>query len=204
MSENKKYVKDIDRGLKKFMKEMRAADNAYVTVGVHEGERSMEGANIAEYAAYNEYGAEVNAQAREQIIHRRVKTRGKSNGQWTKKHGQRFVKKGQSNFMTKTQVAAHTFNIPSRPFMRTAFDQNIDAINNDMKAVVSGLKKGKDIIFLLKTVGEKHQRRIQRVISTVNFLPKLADSTIKAKKGSTKTLIDSGAMRNSIRYVVHK
>jgi hypothetical protein len=32
----------------------------------------------------------------------------------------------------------------------------------------------------------------------------LKDATVKAKKGSTKTLIDSGAMKNSIRYVVHK
>lgn len=199
-----KYVKDIDRGLKKFMKEMRAADNAFVTVGVHEGERSMDGTNIAEYATYNEYGAEVKAQAREQVIYRRVKTAGKSNGQWTKRHGQRFVKKDKSNFMSMTQVAAHTFNIPSRPFMRTAFDQNIEAINRDMKDVVNGLKRGQNIAVLLKVVGEKQQRRIKKIISTVDFLPKLADSTIKKKKGSTKTLIDSGALRNSIRYVVHK
>lgn len=147
-----KYVKDTDKGLKHFMREMREADRAYVTVGVHEGERNIEGANIAEYAAANEYGTE---------------------------------------------------NIPSRPFMRTAFDENTGAIQKDMAGLVNMAKRGGSVVQGLRVVGEKHQQRIQRTIKGRDFLPKLAESTVKAK-GSTKTLIDSGAMVNSIRYVVHK
>jgi hypothetical protein len=147
-----KYVKDTDKGFMRFVQEMQAAKTAFVTVGVHEGERSMDGTNIAEYAAHNEYG---------------------------------------------------TQHIPSRPFMRTAFDENTQAIQNDMQGVVNVAKRGGSVVQGLKMVGEKHQQRIQRTIKGRDFLPMLAESTIKAK-GSTKTLIDSGAMVNSIRYVVHK
>lgn len=135
------------------MREMQDADRAFVTVGIHEGERSMEGTNIAEYATYNEYG---------------------------------------------------TGNIPSRPFMRTAFDENVAVIQRDMARAVDTAKKGGSVYNELSVVGMKHQQRIQRTIKGRDFLPKLADSTIRAKKGSTKTLIDSGAMVNSIKYVVHK
>jgi len=147
-----KYVKDTDKGLKRFMQEMQTARTAYVTVGVHEGERNLDGANIAEYAAANEYGTE---------------------------------------------------NIPSRPAFRTAFDENVVAIQKDMAGLVSMAKRGGSVIEGLRVVGEKHQQRIQRTIKGRDFLPKLAESTVRAK-GSTKTLIDSAAMVNSIRYVVHK
>jgi HK97 gp10 family phage protein len=147
-----KYVKDTDKGFMRFVQEIQAAKTAFVTVGVHEGERSMDGTNIAEYAAHNEYG---------------------------------------------------TQHIPSRPFMRTAFDENTQAIQNDMQGVVNVAKRGGSVVQGLKMVGEKHQQRIQRTIKGRDFLPMLSESTIKAK-GSTKTLIDSGAMVNSIRYVVHK
>jgi len=148
-----RFVKDMDKGLKHFMREMQAADRAFVTVGVHQGERNLEGTDIAEYATYNEYGTE---------------------------------------------------DIPSRPFMRTSFDENVAAIQKDMARVVETAKTGGSIYGGLSTVGMKHQQRIQRTISNRDFLPKLAQSTIDAKKGSTKTLIDSGALKGSIRYVVHK
>jgi hypothetical protein len=148
-----RFVKDTDLGLKRFMREMRAANRAFVTVGVHQGERNMEGTDIAEYATYNEYGTE---------------------------------------------------DIPSRPFMRTSFDENVATIQSDMNMALASAKAGGSVVAALKTVGERHQQRIQRTIKGRDFLPKLADSTIAAKKGSTKTLIDSGSMANSIRYVVHK
>jgi len=47
----------------------------------------------------------------------------------------------------------------------------------------------------------KHQQRIQRTIKGRDILPKLADSTIAAK-GSTKTLVDTGVMVNSVTYTI--
>lgn len=148
-----RFVKDTDKGLKHFMREMQAADRAFVTVGIHQGQKNIDGVDIAEYGTFNEYGTE---------------------------------------------------NIPSRPFMRTSFDENVAAIQKDMARAVNQARSGGSVVSGLSLVGEKHQQRIQRTIKGRDFLPKLAQSTIDAKKGSTKTLIDSGAMVNSIRYVVHK
>ena len=148
-----RFVKDTDMGLKRFMREMQAADRAFVTVGIHQGQKNMDGVDIAEYGTFNEYGTE---------------------------------------------------SIPSRPFMRTSFDENVAAIQKDMARAVNQARSGGSVVAGLSLVGEKHQQRIQRTIKGRDFMPKLAQSTIDAKKGSTKTLIDSGAMVNSIRYVVHK
>ena len=47
-------------------------------------------------------------------------------------------------------------------------------------------------------------RDIQETISGRDFLPKLSPQTIKRKKGSTKTLVDTGAYLNSIKHVMKK
>jgi hypothetical protein len=49
-------VKDIDRGYKKFVREINKARTLEVAVGIFENARNDEGEKIAEYAAYNEYG----------------------------------------------------------------------------------------------------------------------------------------------------
>jgi len=54
----------------------------------------------------------------------------------------------------------------------------------------------------LNIIGLKHQQRIQNTITKRNILPKLAQSTIRGKYGSTKTLVDSGVMNASVTYVV--
>lgn len=97
-----------------------------------------------------------------------------------------------------------TEHIPSRPFMRTSFDENVGDIQRDMDRGYQGVINGGTVHRALSMAGLKHQGRIVSIINDRDFLPKLKPATVKAKKGSTKTLIDSGAMKNSIRYVVHK
>lgn len=92
---------------------------------------------------------------------------------------------------------------PSRPFMRTAFDENVAKITQDMQrqfvAVTSGQSTARQA---LTVVGMKHAQRTQQTITGRDFLPKLAQSTIEAKKGSTKTLVDTGAMINAVTISV--
>ncbi len=98
-----------------------------------------------------------------------------------------------------------TDHIPSRPFMRTSFDENVGEIQRDMDAGYQDVVDGRSTVHrALSVAGLKHQGRIVSIISDRDFLPKLKPATVKAKKGSTKTLIDSGAMKQSIRYVIHK
>ena len=92
---------------------------------------------------------------------------------------------------------------PSRPFMRTAFDENVAKITQDMQrqfvAVTSGQSTARQA---LTVVGMRHAQRTQKTITGRDFLPKLAQSTIEAKKGSTKTLVDTGAMVNAVTIAV--
>lgn len=145
-------VKDL--GWKHIKAEMIKAHNLEVAVGVLEGPKNGEGASIAEYGAYNEYG---------------------------------------------------TKDIPSRPFMATSFDESRAQIDADFNRAAKSMAKGeKGANQTLLEIGLKHANRIKNTITKRNFLPRLSDGTVKAKKGSTKTLVDSGALVNSIAPEVRK
>jgi len=145
-------VIDRDLGWKAIKREMLKAKTLEVAVGILEGSKNGEGASIAEYATYNEFGAD---------------------------------------------------KIPERPFMRTAFDESKAKIRKDMITQGKRMTLGKSTTQdALTIIGQRHASRIQNVITGRDFLPKLAQQTIKAKKGSTKTLVDTGAMVNSIHISV--
>lgn len=94
-------------------------------------------------------------------------------------------------------------NIPKRPFMRETFDRNLDAT---LKVMAIWYSK----IFIhkttprnaLKNIGEWYTGRMKLQITTGSFTP-LKASTVRAKK-SSKALIDTGQMRNSITHKERK
>ena len=86
--------------------------------------------------------------------------------------------------------------------MGTSFDESRSQINSDFYREAREMIKGKSAQQSLLTIGLKHAKRIQDVITKRNFLPKLSDRTIENKKGSTKTLVDTGALVNGIKPVV--
>ena len=92
-----------------------------------------------------------------------------------------------------------TDDVPSRPFMAMSFDENkadIEAdFNRQGKAMVEGRRTADQA---LTVIGQKHAARVQNTITGRDITPKLADSTVKAK-GSTKTLVDTGAMTNAVQ-----
>lgn len=144
-------VKVIDRGMNKIIAEVRKANSQVVAVGIMAGATNKEGASIAEYAAYNEYG---------------------------------------------------TQNIPSRPFMAISVDENKQAIAKDFERAAKDIIGGGVSAYVaLEKIGAKHQSRIQYTISGRDILPKLSAKTI-AKKGGTKTLVDTGAMRSAVTFEV--
>lgn len=144
-------VQDRDLGMKRIFSEMQKAQRLEVAVGIQHGTNNGEGASVAEYGAYNEFGTE---------------------------------------------------KIPSRPFMGTSFDESRSQINSDFYREAREMIKGKSAQQSLLTIGLKHAKRIQDVITKRNFLPNLSDRTIENKKGSTKTLVDTGALVNGIKPVV--
>lgn len=94
-----------------------------------------------------------------------------------------------------------TEKIPERSFMRSSFDENLPAIKADMDRrygqVVDGSITARQALGL---IGLRHQDQIKDKIDT-NIPPPNAPATIEAK-GSSHTLIDTGAMKNSIHYIV--
>ena len=145
-------VTDRDLGWKAIKREVERAQRREVAVGILQGSNDSEGASIAEYATYNEFGTE---------------------------------------------------DVPSRPFMAMSFDENVAAINSDFnrqsKRLVTGEVTAEQALTI---IGQKHAGRVQNVITGRDILPALAPSTIAAKKGSTKTLVDTGAMANAVQIEV--
>ena len=96
-----------------------------------------------------------------------------------------------------------TDDVPSRPFMAISFDENVAEINADFQKQANQMVQGKKTATAALTViGQKHAGRIQNTITGRNILPRLAESTVKAKKGSTKTLVDSGAMAKAVQISI--
>lgn len=98
-----------------------------------------------------------------------------------------------------------TDNIPSRPFMATTFDQSVGEIDADFKRQANSMLQGKRTASqALTVIGQKHASRIQTTITGKNFMPQLAASTVAAKKGSTKTLVDTGALTNAVQISIRE
>ena len=91
-------------------------------------------------------------------------------------------------------------NVPARPFLRPAIDGGHDEIakvkQRALELMIDGKLTSKQA---LAVVGEYAQGRIQRAIDRVTS-PALKPATIK-RKGSSKPLIDTGQMRNSVQHV---
>lgn len=143
---------DRDLGLRRFIRELQIAKVTEVVIGVQQGDMNGEGQQIAEYAAYNEFGTE---------------------------------------------------NIPERSFMRTAFDENLPQLKEDMDKRYAEVQAGTMTVRqALMNVGLKHADVIKDKIDT-NIPPPNSPVTI-ARKGSSKTLIDSASMKNSVHPIIRR
>jgi hypothetical protein len=93
-----------------------------------------------------------------------------------------------------------TVNMPSRPFLRMSVDDNSDKINSFMSAQKRSIINGESADRILKKIGIFQKDLIQEKITEGSFAPN-APSTIKAK-GSSKPLIDTGRMRQSVNFEI--
>lgn len=96
-----------------------------------------------------------------------------------------------------------TKKIPSRPFLRQTVEDQGDKIQRiGAGAVAAALDQGGGSEAVLNQLGVSMKGAIQRQIVKGDFVPN-APSTVAAK-GSSKPLIDTGHMRQSIVYVIRK
>ena len=107
-------------------------------------------------------------------------------------------------------AAIHEFgapgaNIPARPFMRRAADAHQHEwteVARKEAALMVGAKAGQTAQVVARAVAVRMDRDLKLSI-TSNTPPPLRPSTIE-RKGSSKTLIDTGALRDAIEHRVRR
>ena len=172
--------------LEKLLKQYITPD-IVVKAGVLENATRGEGGTpVAEYAAYNEYGATIEIPERTQTLYFKRKRDGSG--------GKRGVRKGKSDVAVTTH---------SRPFLRSTLDAKADAWCDNL---AEALEAGWTPKEAMRLVGRRMADDIQATIKS-NMPPDNAESTKRRKnaKGAGKgTLIDSGSLLKSIDYEVVK
>lgn len=121
------------------------------------------------------------------------------------------VKRGKGGSIRNTDqplaaiAAIHEFGLggmPQRSFLRSAFDENKPMINKMGDHIVNSAIKGISTETALNQLGNVVQGMVQKKIVDGPFIPN-SPATIKRKK-SSRPLIDTGHLRQSIRYVIEK
>lgn len=102
-------------------------------------------------------------------------------------------------------AAIHEFGLgdmPQRSFLRSVYDENLPVIDKMIQRVANGAVFGLGTNAALNQLGNVVQGMVQRKIVDGPFVPN-SPATIKRKK-SSKPLIDTGHLRQSIRYVIER
>ena len=93
-----------------------------------------------------------------------------------------------------------TKDIPARSFIGSTCDEQSKKWDAMIDKMIDDPSYNEER--LIGLLGEQIVADIKETITYRNILPKLSEQTIKRKKGSTKTLIDTGIMRNSIKFEI--
>ena len=97
-----------------------------------------------------------------------------------------------------------TNNIPSRPFFRTALNNNRKYIKEQLKELLGKFATGKMTgEKALKSIGLEVQGLIQDSIKNGNWESN-APGTIRAKNGMGQPLIDTGSMLRAVSFEIRR
>lgn len=170
----------------------RVANARGIRVGFLENSTYSDGTSLPMVAAVQEFGGVVEVPDHQVDIYRKLSVDGDflRNG--------RFVKKSQSNFQTTHDVAAHTINIPARPYFRPMVAEHKDEWPGQLAVLLKAADYDANVA--LAQMGELIAGQLRTSILAVSS-PALAASTIAAK-GNSKPLIESGHMLNSIDFEI--
>jgi phage gpG-like protein len=102
---------------------------------------------------------------------------------------------------TINEFGSNDGHVPARPFLRVAIDANRETIDNEvLKQTRLVAYNRRTIPQALAEVGVVIKGKIVNQINS-NMGPANAPSTV-AKKGSSRTLVDTGELRDSISFQV--
>jgi hypothetical protein len=170
--------RDTDKGLKDIREEIAKLSSLYVKAGIVESEGTKKG-------------------------NKRIAKIGKSG----KKLKSKTLATNDSGPTIAEYAAWNEYGvpgrIPSRPFIRGWVENNTAKINATQERLFKQVSEGKlDAENAVARLGQFAQDGIKRYIKEGDFTEN-ADITKKRKK-SSRPLIDTGTMRNSVRYEVKK
>lgn len=101
-------------------------------------------------------------------------------------------------------------NIPARPFMTIGMDEAKLPATKQLESAAKKFFKSRDMTDIEQGLGKAGfvaENAIKRAINS-NIAPALAPATIASRnrrgRTGTNTLVDTGALRNSIRYVIRE
>lgn len=169
---------DIDKGWDKIVKELMALDNTYVKTGIQSNtEVPGKSITMAQLGAVHEFGKDIAVTDR-----------------------MRGYLHAIGIHLRKDTAFIH---IPQRSFIRSAYDENESDIKHNADIVVANILEGNMLRNqALDILGNYMQGLIQRKMVEGPFVPN-SPMTI-ARKGSSRPLIDTGRLRQSIRYKIER
>lgn len=93
-----------------------------------------------------------------------------------------------------------TDEIPSRPFIRQCFADNQEAVSRRLRQVVNRVAKGGDLKNELSRMGQWYENKQKHTLKKYPWEPN--SKATKKRKKSSRPLIDTAQLVNSIRYEV--
>lgn len=93
------------------------------------------------------------------------------------------------------------YRVPPRPFLEPGIEKHLDLVESGMKAALQDVLDGGDGKAQRERLGATMAAKVQAYFEEDNGWPPNAPSTIK-KKGSAQPLVDTGALRQSITYII--
>lgn len=175
--------------LKKFMR----GGNPALKVGIMSDKTYPDGELVAYVGYVNEYGYKGKVPGRKQKIYHSVNQDG------TMRNDGKFVKASKANLERIVDVPEYELDIPSRPFFRTAVNENKDSLKNAVAAAIKeeGIDRG------LRIAGEFMVDALKESVMTWED-PANAASTIRAKGYNAPLRANDRLLRNSFTYEIEK
>lgn len=93
------------------------------------------------------------------------------------------------------------YRVPPRPFLEPGIEKHLDMVESGMKAALLDVLNGGDGRAQRESLGATMAAKVQAYFQEDNGWPPNAPSTIK-NKGSAQPLVDTGALRQSITYII--
>ena len=191
MFKPKVTISNVQQSRDAIQKALRALMvDKHVTVGIHEdaGQHESDDITNAQLGAVHEFGADIN--------HPGGTSYGYASKAAADRNDVRFLKSGRGH-MELGVTGPHVIKIPARPWLNPGV---VSGNAEYLEVIEETLKDGGTMTQALNKVGVVAVGKVQKYMTDLRTPPNAA-STIK-KKGSSKPLISSGALRQSVTYKI--